>query len=127
MGTAKQSVFYVFIYARTVKQKVWSEAENGERDFSPAFLSPGLACSWLRDSRAHWIENVRHENETGENFSRAFYFRVFPTIWASGTGYTRFDYSSPLSSQGGPRERQKSSLSPHVHGLGVCGSRSSRE
>ena len=35
--------FCVFIYARTVKQKVWSETENGERDFSPAFLSPHQA------------------------------------------------------------------------------------
>ena len=30
--TAKQSVFCVFKYARAVTQKVWSEAENGERD-----------------------------------------------------------------------------------------------
>ena len=27
--------FYVFNYARTVKKKVWTEAENRERDYTP--------------------------------------------------------------------------------------------
>ena len=31
--TAKQSVFCVFKYGRAVKQKVWIEAENIERDW----------------------------------------------------------------------------------------------
>ena len=33
--------FCVFKYARTVKQKVWSEAENRERDWGETFKRPG--------------------------------------------------------------------------------------
>ena len=33
LWTAKQSVFCVFKYGRAVKQKVWIEAENTERDW----------------------------------------------------------------------------------------------
>ena len=32
-------IFCVFKYARTVKQKVWSEAENGERDWEETVFS----------------------------------------------------------------------------------------
>ena len=35
--TAKQSAFCVFKYARAVKQKVWNEAENRERDWGNRF------------------------------------------------------------------------------------------
>ena len=49
-----------------------------------------IACSRLRDSRAHWIEKARTWEENGTkrsaNFSRAFFFRVFPTIWQPGKG-----------------------------------------
>ena len=43
--------FYVFKYGRTVKQKVWNEAENRERDWGETlkiFLSPHTPCGRLR-------------------------------------------------------------------------------
>ena len=40
------------------------------------FVRADLACSRLRDSRVRWIEKAQTRN-----FSRAFFFRVFPTIF----------------------------------------------
>ena len=73
-----------------------------------------LASSRLRDSRALWIEKAGTRKLNGRKlgregvlspflsifsrpvkFSRAFYFRVFPTIWEPGTGYAATFYSSP--------------------------------
>ena len=34
--------FWVFKYARAVKQKVWNEAENNERDWGPANFTSRL-------------------------------------------------------------------------------------
>ena len=48
-----------------------------------------LACSRLQDSRARWIEKARRRKFPlfrPANFSRAFYFPVFPTICEPGTG-----------------------------------------
>ena len=42
------------------------------------FVRADLACSRLRDSRVRWIEKAQTRN-----FSRAFFFRVFPTICTS--------------------------------------------
>ena len=47
-----------------------------------------VACSRLRDSRVRWNENMKKINNAcpAANFSRAFYFCDFPTIWEPGTG-----------------------------------------
>ena len=57
------------------------------------FVLSSVACSGLRDSWAAKLRKREDESKTGgnlgENFSRAFYFRVFPTIWEPGTGYVK--------------------------------------
>ena len=68
-----------------------------------AFIVP-ITCSRLRDSgvrlRVRWIEKAQtwkiYERKLGRafsrpaNFSRAFFFSVFPTIWEPGTGYCTY-------------------------------------
>ena len=49
--------FYVFKYARAVKQKVWNEAENRERVFS---LSPHTPYGRVRLARFARIRLLRH-------------------------------------------------------------------
>ena len=99
---------------KTVRTFANSQTKGLERDWKRrarlfscfSLASPGLACSWLRDCRARWIENG---GKTGENFSCALYFRVFPISQcleqATRLDYQLLDYSSPLSSLEGLRER----------------------
>ena len=108
IGTAKQSVLLrIHIRANSQTKGLERDWKRRARLFSCFSLaSPGLACSWLRDCRARWIENG---GKTGENFSCAFYFRVFPISQcleqAIRLDYQLLDYSSPLSSLEGLRER----------------------
>ena len=108
IGTAKQSVLLrIHIRANSQTKGLERDWKRRARLFSCFSLaSPGLACSWLRDCRARWIENG---GKTGENFSCAFYFRVFPISQcleqAIRLDYQLLDYSSPLSSLEGWRER----------------------
>ena len=61
MGTAKQSVFLrIHIRANSQTKGLERGWKRRSRLFSCFSLaSPGLACSWLRDCRARWIENAR--------------------------------------------------------------------
>ena len=108
IGTAKQSVLLrIHIRANSQTKGLKRDWKRRARLFSCFSLaSPGLACSWLRDCRARWIKNG---GKTGENFSCAFYFRVFPISQcleqATRLDYQLLDYSSPLSSLEGLRER----------------------
>ena len=45
------------------------------------------------------LRKQKHENKTerSANFSRAFFFRVFPTIWEPETGYIKRDIKLPVT------------------------------
>ena len=62
--TAKQSVFLciLFKYARAVKQKVWNEAENRERDWGETlfFLSPHTPVRRVRLARFARVRLLLH-------------------------------------------------------------------
>ena len=52
--------FCVFKYARAVKQKVWNEAENRERDWGETPLSPHTPYGRVRLARFARIRLLRH-------------------------------------------------------------------
>ena len=56
----------------------WNNREPLERGRDRGKLK--VACCRLRDSWAAELRKRKHEND----FSRAFFFRVFPTIWEPG-------------------------------------------
>ena len=61
-GLQNSLYFCVFKYARVVKQKVWNEAENRERDWGETlfFLSPHTPVGRVRLARFARVRLLRH-------------------------------------------------------------------
>ena len=77
---------YVYLEWAKSEEKTYAKKSRGvapEYNFKAQLK---LACSRFRDSRIGWIEKARTwKKKRPANFSRAFYFRVFPTIWEPRT------------------------------------------